>query len=181
VSKVAVEPVWYLPGVAERFDMCVFHHPVNSTQVVLTSSRSSESLLRRAPFEDTGRDIPRVHHASWYQDLPPSHRELHRVYHLSFTPCQTIWLPNPIDMVGNPAFMSDESKELTLRVHDDCSPPILSLSHCDEAKRPIYQITAPTSFGLISAPAGLTSPMQSKNVPAVLRKVRNLHTKTFYP
>jgi len=23
VSKAAVEPVWYLPGVAERFGMCV--------------------------------------------------------------------------------------------------------------------------------------------------------------
>jgi hypothetical protein len=28
VSKAAVEPVWYLPGVAER---CVFHRPVDST------------------------------------------------------------------------------------------------------------------------------------------------------
>lgn len=25
ISKAAVEPVWYLPGVAERFGMCVFH------------------------------------------------------------------------------------------------------------------------------------------------------------
>ena len=29
--------------------------------------------------------------------------------------------------VGNPAFMSDESKELTLRVHDECSSFDLSV------------------------------------------------------
>jgi hypothetical protein len=26
------------------------------------------------------------------------------------------------DVVGNPAYMPDESKELTLRVHDECMP-----------------------------------------------------------
>ncbi|KAF9546676.1 hypothetical protein CPC08DRAFT_715958 [Agrocybe pediades] len=84
VSKAAVEPVWYLPGVAERFGI-------------------SESLLRRALFEDTGGMYPE----------------------LITRPDIKVFLP-PIGnltvyIFGNPAFMSDESKELTLRVHDECN------------------------------------------------------------
>ena len=41
VSKAAVEPVWYLPGVAERFGI-------------------EEGLLRRALFEDTGGMYPEL-------------------------------------------------------------------------------------------------------------------------
>ncbi|KAJ1983275.1 Uracil-regulated protein 1 [Dimargaris cristalligena] len=41
VTKAAVEPVWYLPGVAERFGI-------------------EESLLRRALFEDTGGMYPEL-------------------------------------------------------------------------------------------------------------------------
>ncbi|KAH7101276.1 cyclohydrolase [Auriculariales sp. MPI-PUGE-AT-0066] len=41
VSKAAVEPVWFLPGVAERFGI-------------------SENLLRRALFEDTGGMYPEL-------------------------------------------------------------------------------------------------------------------------
>lgn len=41
VSKAAVEPVWYLPGVAERFGI-------------------SEGLLRRALFEDSGGSYPEL-------------------------------------------------------------------------------------------------------------------------
>ncbi|KDR71226.1 hypothetical protein GALMADRAFT_75184 [Galerina marginata CBS 339.88] len=84
VSKAAVEPVWYLPGVAERFGI-------------------SESLLRRALFEDTGGMYPE----------------------LITRPDIKVFLP-PIGnltvyIFGNPAFMSDESKVLTLRVHDECN------------------------------------------------------------
>ncbi|KAH9480916.1 Uracil-regulated protein 1 [Psilocybe cubensis] len=84
VSKAAVEPVWYLPGVAERFGI-------------------SETLLRRALFEDTGGMYPE----------------------LITRPDIKVFLP-PIGnltvyIFGNPAFMSDESKELTLRVHDECN------------------------------------------------------------
>ncbi|CAA7262746.1 unnamed protein product [Cyclocybe aegerita] len=84
VSKAAVEPVWYLPGVAERFGI-------------------SESLLRRALFEDTGGMYPE----------------------LITRPDIKVFLP-PIGgltvyIFGNPAFVSDESKELTLRVHDECN------------------------------------------------------------
>lgn len=41
ISKAAVEPVWHLPGVAERFGI-------------------SENLLRRALFEDTGGMYPEL-------------------------------------------------------------------------------------------------------------------------
>ena len=41
VSKAAIEPVWYLPGVAERFGI-------------------SENLLRRALFEETGGMYPEL-------------------------------------------------------------------------------------------------------------------------
>ncbi|GLB38828.1 putative GTP cyclohydrolase N terminal [Lyophyllum shimeji] len=83
-SKAAVEPVWYLPGVADRFGI-------------------SESLLRRALFEDTGGMYPE----------------------LITRPDIKVFLP-PIGgltvyIFGNPAYMSDESKELTLRVHDECN------------------------------------------------------------
>ncbi|TDL16243.1 hypothetical protein BD410DRAFT_808287 [Rickenella mellea] len=84
VSKAAVEPVWYLPGVAQRFNI-------------------SEGLLRRALFEDTGGMYPE----------------------LITRPDVKVFLP-PIGnltvyIFGNPAYMSDESKELTLRVHDECN------------------------------------------------------------
>ncbi|KAJ3518449.1 hypothetical protein NMY22_g13673 [Coprinellus aureogranulatus] len=84
VSKAAIDPVWYLPGVAERFGI-------------------SESLLRRALFEDTGGMYPE----------------------LITRPDIKVFLP-PIGgctvyIFGNPAFMYDESKELTLRVHDECN------------------------------------------------------------
>ncbi|RDX50373.1 hypothetical protein OH76DRAFT_1402846 [Lentinus brumalis] len=84
ISKAAVEPVWYLPGVAERFGI-------------------SEGLLRRALFEDTGGMYPE----------------------LITRPDIKVFLP-PIGnltayIFGNPAYLSDESKELTLRVHDECN------------------------------------------------------------
>ncbi|KAF9236969.1 GTP cyclohydrolase N terminal-domain-containing protein [Melanogaster broomeanus] len=84
VSKAAVEPVWYLPGVAERFGI-------------------SESLLRRALFEDTGGMYPE----------------------LITRPDIKVFLP-PIGnltvyIFGPPEYMEDETKELTLRVHDECN------------------------------------------------------------
>ncbi|KAJ7756483.1 cyclohydrolase [Mycena maculata] len=84
VSKAAVEPVWHLPGVAERFGI-------------------SEPLLRRALFEETGGSYPE----------------------LITRPDIKVFLP-PIGgltvyIFGNPAFVSDETKELTLRVHDECN------------------------------------------------------------
>lgn len=58
-SKAAVEPVWYLPGVAERFGMYVID--MRSCVVWdLIFFRSSENLLRRALFEDTGGMYPEL-------------------------------------------------------------------------------------------------------------------------
>ncbi|KAG1225016.1 hypothetical protein G6F35_003659 [Rhizopus arrhizus] len=84
VSKAAVEPVWYLPGVAKRFGI-------------------EESLLRRALFEDTGGMYPE----------------------LITRPDLKVYLP-PIGGIsvyifGNPEYISDTSKKLTLRVHDECN------------------------------------------------------------
>ncbi|TRM63965.1 GTP cyclohydrolase N terminal-domain-containing protein [Schizophyllum amplum] len=84
VSKAAVEPVWYLPGVAERFGI-------------------SEALLRRALFEETGGMYPE----------------------LITRPDVKVFLP-PIGgmtvyIFGPPEYMRDETKELTLRVHDECN------------------------------------------------------------
>ncbi|KAF9073949.1 cyclohydrolase [Rhodocollybia butyracea] len=84
VSKAAVDPIWYLPGVADRFGI-------------------SESLLRRALFEDTGGMYPE----------------------LITRPDIKVFLP-PIGgltvyIFGNPSFLRDPSKILTLRVHDECN------------------------------------------------------------
>ncbi|RCI06085.1 Uracil-regulated protein 1 [Rhizopus stolonifer] len=84
VSKAAVEPVWYLPGVAKRFGI-------------------EESLLRRALFEDTGGMYPE----------------------LITRPDLKVFLPPiggiSIYIFGNPDYISDPSKKLTLRVHDECN------------------------------------------------------------
>ncbi|KAI8372033.1 GTP cyclohydrolase N terminal-domain-containing protein [Choanephora cucurbitarum] len=84
VSKAAVEPVWYLPGVAKRFGI-------------------EESLLRRALFEDTGGMYPE----------------------LITRPDLKVFLPPiggiSIYIFGNPEYISDTSKKLTLRVHDECN------------------------------------------------------------
>uniref|UniRef100_A0A1D1XY46 Putative GTP cyclohydrolase URC1 n=1 Tax=Anthurium amnicola TaxID=1678845 RepID=A0A1D1XY46_9ARAE len=84
VVKAAVEPVWYLPGVAARFGI-------------------DEGLLRRALFEDTGGMYPE----------------------LITRPDLKVFLP-PIGgltvyIFGNPKNVSDASKKLTVRVHDECN------------------------------------------------------------
>ncbi|GJJ13451.1 hypothetical protein Clacol_007705 [Clathrus columnatus] len=87
VSKAAVEPVWYLPGVAERFGI-------------------PEGLLRRALFEDTGGMYPELITRPDIKVFLPPIGNLTLIH---------------VSKVGNPAYMSDESKELTLRVHDECN------------------------------------------------------------
>lgn len=84
VSKAAVEPVWNLPGVANRFGIM-------------------EEKLRRALFEETGGMYPE----------------------LITRPDLKVFLP-PIGgltayIFGPPEYLSDETKELTLRVHDECN------------------------------------------------------------
>ncbi|GAA5983969.1 hypothetical protein JCM11641_001410 [Rhodosporidiobolus odoratus] len=84
VSKAAVEPVWYLPGIAERFGI-------------------TEGALRRALFEDTG---------GMYPELLTRHD-------------LKVFLP-PIGgltvyIFGNPDYIRDPTKEVTVRVHDECN------------------------------------------------------------
>ncbi|KAJ7158707.1 GTP cyclohydrolase N terminal-domain-containing protein [Mycena filopes] len=85
VSKAAVEPVWHLPGVAERFGI-------------------SELLLRRALFEETGGSFPElITRPDIKVFMPP-------IGGLTVYICSR-----------QPRLMSDQSKELTLRVHDECN------------------------------------------------------------
>ncbi|KAG5351207.1 hypothetical protein C0989_007432 [Termitomyces sp. Mn162] len=102
VSKAAVEPVWYLPGVAERFGI-------------------SESLLRRALFEDTGGMYPELITRPDIKIFLPPIGGL--TVYICASPLLSL-VPHTLTTqptVGNPAYLSDESKHLTLRVHDECN------------------------------------------------------------
>jgi GTP cyclohydrolase II len=84
VSKAAIEPVWFLPGIAERFNI-------------------EESDLRKALFQLTGGMFPE----------------------LVTRPDLKVFLP-PIGSLtayffGDPKNIPDESKELSVRVHDECN------------------------------------------------------------
>ncbi|VUC21868.1 unnamed protein product [Clonostachys rosea] len=100
VTKFAVEPVWYLPGVAERFGI-------------------DEGTLRRSLFEHTGGSYPEVGifktqllaAANWSQLITRGDLKL--------------FLP-PIGGLtvycfGDPAKMSDANVRLSLRIHDECN------------------------------------------------------------
>jgi GTP cyclohydrolase II len=84
VTKAAIEPVWYLPGVARRVGV-------------------DEGSLRRILFEQTGGMYPEL---ITRKDL-------------------RVFLPpigsTSIYIFGDPAFISDTSKKLTVRVHDECN------------------------------------------------------------
>lgn len=84
VTKAAIEPVWFLPAVAERFQI-------------------PESDLRRALFEYTGGMFPElVTRSDLHVLLPPIGG-------------QTVYF------FGDLATIPDTSKELTVRVHDECN------------------------------------------------------------
>ncbi|KAL2169619.1 hypothetical protein VTG60DRAFT_5844 [Thermothelomyces hinnuleus] len=84
VTKFAVEPVWYLPGVAERFGI-------------------DEGTLRRSLFEHTGGMYPELITRSDIKVFLPPIGGL------------TVYC------FGDPARMSDPSKRLALRIHDECN------------------------------------------------------------
>ncbi|KAL1842506.1 hypothetical protein VTJ49DRAFT_5112 [Mycothermus thermophilus] len=84
VLKIAVEPVWYLPGVAERFGI-------------------DEGTLRRSLFEHTGGMYPELITRSDIKVFLPPIGGL------------TVYV------FGDPARMSDPSKRLALRIHDECN------------------------------------------------------------
>jgi GTP cyclohydrolase II len=84
VTKAAIEPVWYLPAVAERFGI-------------------SESELRRGLFEQTGGMFPElVTRPDLHVLLPPIGG-------------QTVYF------FGDVASIPDLTKELTVRIHDECN------------------------------------------------------------
>jgi GTP cyclohydrolase II len=84
VTKAAIEPVWFLPTVAERFGI-------------------AESELRRALFEHTGGMFPElITRSDLHVLLPPIGG-------------QTVYF------FGDLASIPDLSKELTVRIHDECN------------------------------------------------------------
>jgi GTP cyclohydrolase II len=115
-SKAAVEPVWFLPGVADRFKMYVLS--CFGTGFITDVCFSSEGLLRRALFEDTGGMYPElITRPDIKVFLPP-------IGNLTVYICESLATYKSLDStlpVGKPEYMSDASKELTLRVHDECN------------------------------------------------------------
>jgi GTP cyclohydrolase II len=102
VTKVAVEPVWYLPGVAERFGIgtCA---PWLQVPIHLTDCSTDEGTLRRTLFEETGGSYPELitrHDIKLF--LPPIGG-------------LTVYI------FGDPAKMSNPDVRLALRVHDECN------------------------------------------------------------
>ncbi|WFD24231.1 hypothetical protein MEQU1_002928 [Malassezia equina] len=84
VSKAAVDPVWYLPGVADRLGI-------------------SEAMLRRSLFEHSGGMYPE----------------------LITRPDMKVFLPpisgSTVYIFGKPEDVRDPTKEITVRVHDECN------------------------------------------------------------
>lgn len=84
VTKAAIEPVWYLPGIAQRFNI-------------------TEGELRRSLFEQTGGMFPElVTRSDLEVFLPPIGGV-------------TVYI------VGELASISDSSRPLAVRVHDECN------------------------------------------------------------
>ncbi|MCY7407625.1 MAG: GTP cyclohydrolase II [Alkalinema sp. CAN_BIN05] len=84
VTKIAIDPVWYLPGIAKRLGI-------------------DEQSLRQALHDQTGGMFPEF----------LNNREL------------KVWLPpignTTVYIFGNADQIQNESRELTLRVHDECN------------------------------------------------------------
>ena len=84
VTKIAIDPVWYLPGIAKRL-------------------KTNEQSLRQALHDHTGGMFPEF----------LNNREL------------KVWLPpignTTVYIFGNADYIQNESRNLTLRVHDECN------------------------------------------------------------
>jgi len=84
VTKAAIEPAWYLPGIAKRFGI-------------------GESDLRRSLFENTGGMFPElVTRGDLEVFFPPIGGQTAYIF-------------------GDPTFIPDPSKQLAVRVHDECN------------------------------------------------------------
>lgn len=122
VTKFAVEPVWYLPGVAERFGIGTFQSSQTLVGWLLWLWRTNsvthqcgiplakcsvvgidEGSLRRSLFENTGGSFPElITRGDIKVFLPP-------IGGLT------------VYCFGDPAKMSDPNVRLALRVHDECN------------------------------------------------------------
>ena len=106
-TKCAVEPVWFLPGIAKRFGL-------------------EEATLRRMLFEHTGGMFPEVHHCRRHPAQCGAARRTSLSQTAPSRPPQlvtrtdlSVFLP-PIGgctayIFGDPATIPDESKPLTVR------------------------------------------------------------------
>ncbi|SCZ98029.1 BZ3500_MvSof-1268-A1-R1_Chr3-3g06529 [Microbotryum saponariae] len=93
VNKAALEPVWYLPGMLG----------IACVAGIAQRFGITEGALRRSLFEDTGGAFPELMtRPDLKVFLPPIGG-------------MTVYIFGPVE------YISDESKELTLRVHDECS------------------------------------------------------------
>ena len=102
VTKFAVEPVWYLPGVAARFGI---GKPTTTSGLsdLDINQDVDEGALRRSLFENTGGSFPElITRGDIKLFLPP-------IGGLT------------VYCFGDPAKMSDPKVRLALRVHDECN------------------------------------------------------------
>ncbi|KAI4254081.1 MAG: hypothetical protein LQ352_003300 [Teloschistes flavicans] len=96
VTKFAVEPVWYLPGVAERFGIGFGFSRIDR-------QGTDEGTLRRSLFENTGGSFPElITRADIKLFLPP-------IGGLT------------VYCFGDPSKMSNRDVKLALRIHDECN------------------------------------------------------------
>ena len=105
VTKFAVEPVWYLPGVAERFGIGISSckEIPRNFGFFLVNTFIDEGALRRSLFENTGGSFPElITRGDIKLFLPP-------IGGLT------------VYCFGDPAKMSDSTVRLALRVHDECN------------------------------------------------------------
>lgn len=105
VTKFAVEPVWYLPGVAERFGIGKRGTGSSVLYAIfqLIVLHVDEGTLRRTLFEETGGSYPElITRGDIKLFLPP-------IGGLT------------VYVFGDPAKMSDPNVRLALRVHDECN------------------------------------------------------------
>ena len=72
--------------------------------------------------------------------------------------------------VGPPEYMADESKELTVRVHDECKSPSRGIHYVDNVSS-IWQVTDPMFLDPTFAHASPTSSSPSKSVSVALNAV----------
>lgn len=84
VTKFAVEPVWYLPGVAERFGigelrLVVLHSFCGALQTDIPQPTTRRRHAPSFSIRTHRRLLPRTHHALRHQSLPPSHRRSDRL------------------------------------------------------------------------------------------------------